>query len=119
MFDDKGIQHIKSRKSKLITALRFSVIILAASAAIIGCQQEKEREGAMPTRDINLVMKDHVNDLMAIPDVTGVAIGQLDDGTPCIQVLIVRMTDELKQGIPKSIEGHPVVLVVSGVIRKL
>jgi hypothetical protein len=73
----------------------------------------------MPTRDIKTVMEAHVNELMAMPGVAGVAIGELDDGTPCILVMVVELTDELEQKIPKSLEGHPVVIEVSGEFKPM
>lgn len=73
----------------------------------------------MPTQDIKTVMEAHADELMAIDGVTAVAIGELDDGTPCIKVYVVRKTDELTTQIPKALEGHPVVVEESGVIRPM
>ena len=73
----------------------------------------------MPTRDITAVMNDHVNELMSIPGVVGVAVGELDDQRPCIQVLVVEKTAEIEKRLPQTIEGHPVSIVVSGVIRPM
>ncbi|MBN1503923.1 MAG: hypothetical protein JW952_02545 [Candidatus Eisenbacteria bacterium] len=73
----------------------------------------------MPTRDVKSVMEAHVQELMAIDGVTAVAIGELDDGTPCITVYVVEKTDELSDRIPKTLEGHPVVVEESGVIRPM
>jgi hypothetical protein len=81
-------------------------------------RHERERE-AMPTGDINRVMESHVDSLMAIPGVVGVAIGALDDGSPCIRVLVVRDTPELRRLIPEKLEGFPVVIDETGRIRAL
>jgi len=83
-----------------------------------GCDCGKKQEGKeqMPNRDINLVMTDHTAELMKIPGVTGVAIGQLDNGTPCILILVEEESKEIEQKVPKAIEGHPVKLLVSGKI---
>ncbi len=70
----------------------------------------------MPLRDINAVMADHTKDLMAISGVTGVAIGETEDKTPCILVLIENDSKEIDQKIPQVLEGHPVRLLVSGKI---
>jgi len=67
--------------------------------------------------DIKTVMDAHVNELMAISGVVGVAIGVTEGGVPCIQVLIAEATDELMKQIPELLEGHPVVTVVTGIIR--
>ncbi len=100
------------------------VLILAAAIAIqaAGCKQNSGNERgtpAMSTDDAIRVMDAHVNELMAIPGVAGVAVGALDDGRPCIKVLVVKKTSEHRKLIPKEIEGYPVVVEVSGEIRAM
>ena len=74
----------------------------------------------MPLRDINAVLKDHDRELMAHPGVVGVYIGVLKDGkTSCLGVMVIKATRELRQKIPKFLEGHPVVIEETGVIRPL
>lgn len=68
----------------------------------------------MQSRDIEAAMNDHAGELMAIPGVTGIAVGALDDGTPCILVLVVEATDALRRRIPGNLEEHPVKIVASG-----
>lgn len=75
--------------------------------------------GKMPTQDIKTVMEAHAGELMAIEGVTAVAIGELDDGTPCIRVYVVEMTDDVVRRIPKTLGGHPVAVEESGVIRPM
>jgi hypothetical protein len=74
----------------------------------------------MAAKDINLVLRDHDRELMAVPGVAGVYVGVLDDGkTPCLKVMAVRKTPELEHAIPKSLEGYPVVIEETGVIRPM
>ncbi len=74
----------------------------------------------MPLADINEVLRAHDDVLMAVPGVVGVYVGLLDDDeTPCIKIMVVEKTRELEQKLPKSLEGHPVVLEETGVIRPL
>ena len=73
----------------------------------------------MPTQDINTVVEARAGELMAIEGVTAVAVGALDDGTPCITVYVVRKTDDLLRRIPKTLGGHPVIVEESGVIRPM
>lgn len=74
----------------------------------------------MVRRDINAVLRDHDDSLMAIEGVVGVAVGLLEDGkTTCLKVLVVRETPELVRRIPSSLEGYPVVVEETGVIRPL
>ena len=73
----------------------------------------------MRQRDIKTVMEAHADELMALPGVTGVAIGELEDRTPCILVLTVESPDKISGGIPDILEGHPVRLLESGEIRPM
>ncbi len=70
----------------------------------------------MPQRDINAVLEAHTQELMQIQGVTGTAIGALEDGTPCILVLVLEESAELDKKIPRTLEGYPVRLMVSGKI---
>lgn len=74
---------------------------------------------AQPRRDIKSVQEDHTRELMAIPGVVGVYIGALPDSTPCIGVLVVKMTPELERRIPKVIEGYEVRCEESGEIKPM
>lgn len=100
-----------------VSAARLAVLVL--SSVCIGCRAGSGDGSSIPGRDIKSVMEAHVDELMAIPGVVGVAIGELKDGTPCVQVLVVELTKELRGKIPKTLEGHPVDVVVTGVIRAL
>ena len=70
-------------------------------------------------RDVIAVMNDHVAALMAVPGVVGVAVGALDDGSPCILVLVVEKTPAHETLIPAVIEDYSVVVQESGEIRAL
>lgn len=73
----------------------------------------------MQRREIDAVMNDHAGELMAVPGVTGVAVGALDDGTPCILVLVAETADALRRRVPGTLEGHPVKIVASGRIEPM
>ena len=74
----------------------------------------------MSLADINEVLSTHDDALMTIPGVVGVYVGLLDnDETPCIKIMVAEKTPELEEKLPKSLDGHPVVVVESGVIRPL
>ena len=74
----------------------------------------------MPSRDIDATLRTHDAELLAIPGVVGVYVGLADDGkTPCLRVMVVKKTPDLEQRIPKSLEGLPVVVEETGVIRPL
>jgi hypothetical protein len=77
-------------------------------------------KSATPRRDINDVLRGHDKELLAIPGVVGVYVAVLDDGkTPCLKVMLAQKSAETERAIPKTLEGYPVVLEVTGEIRPL
>jgi hypothetical protein len=81
---------------------------------------EPEATTPMPRRDINEVLAAHDEQMMAIPGVVGVYVGLLeDDQTSCLRVMVAKKAAELQQALPESLEGYPVVLEETGVIRPL
>lgn len=82
-------------------------------------KENSKGQNKVPERDINEVMADHVEELIKLPGVVGVYISALDDGTPCIKIMIVEKMNELEQKIPKFLEGHPVLLIETGEIIPL
>lgn len=66
---------------------------------------------------IKAVMDAHVDSLMAIDGVVGVAIGALDDGSYCIKVMVKKDDPALKKQIPHLLKNYPVVIEVTGEIR--
>ncbi|CAN5467187.1 hypothetical protein BH18VER1_BH18VER1_12410 [soil metagenome] len=73
-----------------------------------------------PRRDINAVLADCDDRLLAIPGVVGVYVGLLEDEkTPCLKVMVSERKSAAEQPIPASIEGYPVVVEVTGELRPL
>ena len=66
---------------------------------VLSCQAKNGGESSVPTRDVKTVMDAHVDEL--------------------IQVYVVEKSDEIVKKIPKQLEGHPVDIIESGVIRPL
>lgn len=93
--------------------------IVVLAIVTIGCQTEREEKINLPERDIKTVMEAHAAELMAIPGVTAVAIGELEDKTPCIKIYIIERSEFLDSKIPSSLEGYPVVVTVSGEITPM
>lgn len=71
----------------------------------------------MPARSIDLVLAAHTDSLMALPGVTGTAIG-LCDGVRCIKVLVADSNPDTRARIPSRLEGYRVVVEVTGSIIK-
>ena len=92
---------------------------LLLAAGQLACKDAKSHT-AMPTRDINAVLRDHDKKLMSIPGVVGVYVGLLPDGsTPCLKIMAATNTAQIQRSVPKKLEGYPVVIEETGVIRPL
>jgi hypothetical protein len=97
-------------------------VVIISLAHVAGCgtdSREGKESERMPIDDIKNVMEAHVDELMAIPGVVGVAIGALEDGRPCIRVMLAEDTRELRDKIPSELDGYPVDIEVTGRIRAL
>jgi hypothetical protein len=104
----------------LCSVLTVILLSIACSAAIRSSVNQTGQQESMTRKNINTVLKDHDKELLAIPGVVGVYVGLLPDNkTPCLKVMVVKETEDLKSRIPKTIEGYPVLIEKSGVIRPL
>ncbi len=54
---------------------------------------------------------------MSIPGVIDVGEGALDDGTPCLLILVIELTDQVRKSVPENIDGYPVKIEVTGEIK--
>ncbi len=97
------------------------VVGLVMFALAAGCPKNMAQDNSpSPKRDINAVLRDHDDKLLAIPGVVGVYVAVLEDGkTPCLKVMLARKTPETERDIPKTLEGYPVISEVTGEIRPL
>jgi hypothetical protein len=109
----------ETTRTPAIRMVLCAILLTASVGLLANCQETRKAEVTVPQRDIQTVQEAHIAELMAIPGVTGVALGKLEDGTPCIQVLVEEETEELKKRIPATLEGHPVRIVESGLIKPL
>jgi hypothetical protein len=96
------------------------LVLIACSTTIQGQVNQAGQQESMVRKDINTVLRDHDKELLTIPGVVGVYVSLLpDDTTPCLKVMVVKETEDLRKKIPKSIDGYPVLIEESGVIRPL
>ena len=70
-------------------------------------------------RPVEAVLADHTKKLMAVPGVVIVSVGALPDGTPCITVGVSERTQEVERSVPRTLEGHPVVIQETGPLGPL
>lgn len=72
----------------------------------------------MGEKTIEQVLKSHTDQLMTLPGVVGTAQG-LCGNTPCIKIYVAQMTEELKEKLPKKLEGYKVDVDVTGEFKAL
>ena len=72
--------------------------------------------GKMPSIKIEEVLKNHTDDLMAIPGVVGIGQG-LCNYKPCIKVFAIKKTPELEDRIPHELDGYPIIIEETGEIQ--
>lgn len=65
--------------------------------------------------NIEQVFDGHHDQLMAVPGVTGLGIGD-QNGKPAIVIMVRQLTPDQKARLPQSLEGYPVVVEESGEI---
>jgi hypothetical protein len=65
---------------------------------------------------ITSAIQRHSAELLEIPGVVGVAEG-VSNGKPVVQILVARRTSALEARLPRTLEGHPVVIIETGEIR--
>jgi len=96
-----------------------AVAIALCLSLTAGCTHSMNLD-SQPPRDINAVLADHDQELLAIPGVVGVYVGLMsDEKTPCLKLMLARKDAGLEPLIPHTLEGHPVVTEVTGEIRPL
>lgn len=96
--------------------------LLAITQLLLACpssEKKEEQKLTVPDSDVIRVMNKHADSLMAIPGVTGVSVSALPDGSPTIMILIIEESATLRESLPDSLDGYPVVVNVSGEIRPL
>jgi Na+-transporting methylmalonyl-CoA/oxaloacetate decarboxylase gamma subunit len=105
----------------LFLVLLILVLLIFAAGCDTAAEKEKPVPESKPTpeRSINEVMNENVDRIMALDEVVMVAIGEMDNGTPCIQVYVKYKSDALADQIGVEIDGHPVVYIISDEIRPM
>ena len=121
-----------NRSSKVVLSL-FLVLALAALTIWMSCEKDvkspvepiSQQETVVLSKanpQIQAVMsvqERHTPDLMANPEVVGTAVTVTENGKPAIMVMTKTQALKKGQGIPEMIDGIPVVIEVTGIIRPM
>ena len=71
-----------------------------------------------PQRSIETVFNENVSKWMAVEGVVGAYQGE-ENGKACIKIMVIKKTKQLRSVLPKEVEGYPVLIEETGVIRPL
>ena len=72
----------------------------------------------MSSKDIEDILNEHIDNLMSLQGVMGVALGE-HEGKPCIVVLVSHFTPDIEGKVPQSLAGYQVRIKESGQFRAL
>ena len=103
---------------RLTRRLWRTTLAITAGIVVTSCSNDAGDRGdtRVVRPPIEEVQKAHTDAWMKIPGVVGTAIGLCND-TPCIKVLVVRSTPELRRAVPDSAQGFRVIIEETGTIR--
>jgi hypothetical protein len=96
---------------KTLDMIRRAFLLTALAATLAGgCSPGSETGQKTPSKSIEQVLVEKKPDLMKIPGVAGVYYSKLEDGSPCLKIMVEERTPEVRTGIPSHIDGYPVVI---------
>lgn len=87
-----------------------SIILLLLPFAVLS-----EESALSPT--IQEVKQSHEAELMALPGVVSVGIGQDENGKPAIIVGLDKERQETRTKMPRTLSGHLVIIQITGTIK--
>lgn len=107
------------KKRHVITAYRinnfFFVLILLVT---VQCHSSRE-DSDMSKPSIKEVIQQHSSEILSIPGVVGIYEGETKAGNPCIKIMTEKESQEIEDKIPKSLNGYPVIIEVTGKIKPM
>jgi len=107
---------------KQIVIVLLKIGVMSAAGNLAGCfytgPNDHEKGQYMPERTIEQVQEEHTDEWMAIPGVEGTAIG-LYEGKPCIRIFTSSKPQQLRDKIPSTVEGYPVIIEETGAFHAL
>ena len=99
--------------------MRTTTIVLAAcTALLIACGDSGTPAHQDPTQDVT-VNESRPPLSEALDGVNMVYESVGPDDEPCLKIGVIELTDALREALPRTVEGWPVVVVEAGEIRPL
>ena len=107
---------------KQIAFVLLNIVAITTAVNLAGCfytgPSDHEKGQIMPERTIKQVQEEHTDAWMAIPGVEGTAIGLFED-KPCIRIFTSSKPQQLRDKIPSTVEGYPVIIEETEEFRAL
>ncbi len=101
--------------------------VLVVSALLAGCTLPSPAPDELmtspvvtstPARDIEAVLEEHQEELMRLPGVVGVGVGQDETtGEPVILILMAEQSPDLEKALPRTLDGYAAKPLVVGEIK--
>lgn len=98
--------------------VKWDYVLLMVIASVFCLCCGRDRMSPVPRRSIESVLKDHVDQWMAVEGVVGVYQGE-QNGKVCIKIMVAQNSKRLESRFPKEVEGYTVVIEETGVIKPL
>ncbi len=109
-----------AHSARWLGAMLFAAFYLILCGGCGPTQREQQDGNSMtPSRSIDTVKEARTSELMSIPGVVGVYVGENDNGIMYIGVMVKKRTPEIERQIPKMLEGYPVQIEETGEIKPL
>jgi hypothetical protein len=83
------------------------------------CNAQVKDSSTMHKKSITEVLKENQDSLLAIPGVQGFYQGELENAEQCIVIMVDSLSERNKNRFPKSLDGYPVKVEVTGRIEPL
>jgi hypothetical protein len=116
-----------AKRTRVISRVLWLPGLLVVSALLGGCTLPSPGPDQLtpapvvtssPTNDIGAVLDEHQEELMRLPGVVGVGIGQDETtGEPIIVVLLAEPAPDLEKALPQKLDGYSVKPLVVGEIK--
>ncbi|MBF0430162.1 MAG: hypothetical protein HQK83_02700 [Fibrobacteria bacterium] len=109
--------HELFKQSIVLYLIGIWFFILSESAAVDSFKDSSQII-IMKKKTIETVISENRAALMDRPGVVAVGLGKTD-GQLCIKILLTQPSLVLRESIPDSLEGYPVIMEISGEINAL
>jgi hypothetical protein len=116
-----------TKRTRVISRVLWLPGVLVVSALLAGCMLPSPGPDQVtpppvvtssPADDIGAVLNEHREELMRLPGVVGVGIGQDETtGEPIIVVLMAEPAPDLEKALPQKLDGYSVKPRVVGEIK--